>query len=148
MNTLFGDPHGEEDTAIRGILTRTRRIALVGASDRAHRPSHQVLQILLEHGYDVTPVNPGLAGEYIHGKLVVATLAEAAPLDMVDLFRAASSLEPDVDEAIRLGANTVWMQIGVVNERAAIKARNAGVQVIMNRCPSIEIPRLRVPKSA
>jgi predicted CoA-binding protein len=134
-----------EDIEIKRILADTRRIALVGASSRPNRPSNGVMKALLDMGYDVTPVNPGLAGSAIHGRDVVGTLAEAAPLDMVELFRDPADLEDDVHEAIRLGAKTIWMQVGVVNQRAAMVARNSGVDVIMNRCPTIEIPRLGIP---
>jgi predicted CoA-binding protein len=137
-----------EDVEIKRILAATRRIALVGASNRPNRPSYGVMQFLIERGYDVTPVNPGLAGVLIHNKLVVGSLAEAAPLDMVDLFRDPADLEDDVEEAIKLGARTIWMQIGVINERAAISARNNGLDVVMNRCPSIEIRRLKIPLPA
>src|SRR5271165_1390914 len=130
------------DEDIRRILTQTRRIALVGASAKPERASHHVMAFLLEKGFDVTPVNPGLAGQEILGRKVVATLAEAAPLDMVDLFRRAEEVEAPVEEAIRLGAKTVWMQLGVVNEEAAAKARAAGLAVVMDRCPAIEMPRL------
>ena len=133
-----------EDVEIKRILGETRRIALVGASNRPNRPSFEVMGILLELGYDVTPVNPGLEGVLIHGRTVVGRLADAAPLDMVDLFRDPADLEDDVAEAIRLNARTVWMQIGVVNQRAAMAARNAGLNVVMNRCPSVEIPRLGI----
>jgi predicted CoA-binding protein len=139
-------PLQEEDVAIKRILTETRRIALVGASNRPNRPSYEVMQFLLAQGYDVTPVNPGLAGLLIHNQRVVTTLEEAAPLDMVDLFRDPADLEDDVTEAIRLGAKTIWMQIGVINQRSAIEGRNAGLNVIMNRCPKIEIPRLGIPR--
>ncbi|HUM08174.1 MAG TPA: CoA-binding protein [Acidocella sp.] len=130
------------DEDIRRILTQTKRIALVGASAKPERASHHVMAFLLEKGFDVTPVNPGLAGQEILGREVVATLAEAAPLDMVDLFRRAEEVEAPVEEAIRLGAKTVWMQLGVVNEEAAAKARAAGLAVVMDRCPAIEMPRL------
>jgi len=130
------------DEDIRRILTQTKRIALVGASAKPERASHHVMAFLLEKGFDVTPVNPGLAGQEILGRKVVATLAEAAPLDMVDLFRRAEEVEAPVEEAIRLGAKTVWMQLGVVNEEAAAKARAAGLAVVMDRCPAIEMPRL------
>ena len=130
------------DEEIRRILTQTRRIALVGASARPERPSHEVMAYLLGQGYDVTPVNPGLAGQEILGRKVVATLAEAAPLEMVDLFRNSDAVEAPVREAIRLGAQTIWMQLGVVNEAAAEAARAAGLAVVMDRCPAIEIPRL------
>jgi predicted CoA-binding protein len=100
------------------------------------------MRYLLAHGYDVTPVNPGLAGQELLGRKVVATLAEAAPLDMVDLFRNSAEVPAPVAEAIRLGAKTIWMQLGVVNEPAATAARTAGLAVVMDRCPAIEIPRL------
>jgi len=124
------------------VLKTTTRIALVGASNKPDRPSYQVMRFLLSHGYDVTPVNPGLAGQTILGQTVVATLAKAAPLDMVDLFRNAADVGPPVDEAIRLGAKTIWMQLGIINEAVAETARTAGLTVIMNRCPAIELPRL------
>src|SRR6516165_1360672 len=132
------------DEEIRRILTQTRRIALVGASAKPERPSHGVMRFLLEQGYDVTPVNPGLAGQEILGRKVVASLAEAAPLEMVDLFRNSAAVEAPVREAIRLGAKTIWMQLGVVNEAAAQAARAAGLAVVMDRCPAIEIPRLGI----
>jgi len=134
------------DETIRDVLTTTRRIALVGASNKPNRPSYGVMQFLLAHGYDVTPVNPGLAGQTILDQTVVATLEEAAPLDMVDLFRNAAEVEAPVNDAIRLGAKTVWMQLGVINEAAADSARTAGLKVIMDHCPAIEFPRLKIKK--
>ncbi len=133
---------GQSDDTIRAILTGTRRIAVVGASDKAWRPSHGVFRFLLDRGYDVTPVNPVLAGRAIHGRTVLASLAEAAPLEMVDIFRASANAGAAVDEAIRLGARTVWMQLGVVDEAAAGRARAAGLTVVMDRCPVIEVRRL------
>lgn len=130
------------DDAIRQILTQTKRIALVGASAKPERASYHVMEFLLEKGFDVTPVNPGLAGQEILGRKVVASLAEAAPLEMVDLFRRSEEVEAPVEEAIRLGARTIWMQLGVINEGAAEKARAAGLAVVMDRCPAIEMPRL------
>lgn len=135
---------GLTDAAIRTILTTTRRIALVGASANPARPSNEVLHSLLAHGYDVTPVNPGLAGQTLHGRIVVASLDAAAPLDMVDLFRASDKVLPAVQDAIRLGARTIWMQLGVINHEAATLARNAGLTIVMNRCPLIEIARLGI----
>jgi predicted CoA-binding protein len=130
------------DDEIRHVLTTTTRIAVVGASNKPDRPSYGVMRFLIDQGYDVTPVNPGLAGQAIQGQQVVATLADAAPLDMVDLFRNSAEVEAPVAEAIRLGAKTIWMQLGVVTEAAAGAARAAGLSVVMNRCPAIEIPRL------
>src|SRR5215813_4064327 len=122
---------GQPDDAIRSILTSTRRIAVVGASDKPWRPSHGVFGFLVERGYHATPVNPLLAGRIIHGRTVVASLAEAVPLDMVDIFRASANAGAAVDEAIRLGARTVWMQSGVVDMLAAERARAAGIAVVM-----------------
>jgi predicted CoA-binding protein len=104
------------------------------------------MRFLIAQGFDVTPVNPGLAGQEILGRKVVATLAGAAPLDMVDLFRNSAEVAAPVAEAIRLNAKTIWMQLGVVNEEAAAAARAAGLVVIMNRCPAIEMPRLGLAK--
>jgi uncharacterized protein len=137
---------GLDDAAIRTILNGTRRIAVDGASDKAWRPSHGVLRYLLARGYDATPVNPMLAGRAIHGRMVVAHLAEAAPLDMVDIFRASAKAGAVVDEAIRIGAHVVWMQLGVVDEAAAERARAAGITVVMDRCPVIEERRLNLSR--
>ena len=133
---------GNSDDTIRDILTTTRRIALVGASAKSWRPSHEVMRFLLDHGYDVTPVNPGLAGQTIHGRTVVATLAEAAPLEMVDVFRASEHVAPLIEQAIQAGARTIWMQLGVIDQDAAAKARAAGLRVVMDRCPVIEDRRI------
>jgi hypothetical protein len=130
---------------IRDLLLATRRIAVVGASDRPDRPSHGVFRFLLERGYEVVPVNPALAGRAVHGVPAVATLAEAAPLDMVDIFRRSAEAGAVVEEAIRLGARSVWMQLGVVDAAAAARARAAGLAVVMDRCPAIEWRRLGLP---
>ncbi len=134
---------GQTDDTIRSILENTRRIALVGASAKPDRPSFGVMRFLLDHGYDVTPVNPGLAGTAIHGRAVAAAMGEAAPVEMVDIFRDSGQVGPVVDEAIRLGAKVVWMQLGVVDQTAAGRARAAGITVVMDRCPVIETARLR-----
>lgn len=120
----------------------TSRIALVGASVKPWRASHEVMRFLLDRGFDVTPVNPTLAGQTIHGRLVVASLADAGPLEMVDVFRNASHVSALVDTAIQLGAKTIWMQLGVIDDAAAARARDAGVAVFMDRCPVIEDRRL------
>jgi len=133
------------DAAIRDLLLRTRRIAVVGASDRPDRPSHGVFRFLLARGYDATPVNPMLAGEQIHGRAVAARLEDAGPLDMVDIFRRSADAGAVVDEAIRLGAKSVWMQLGVIDAAAADRARQAGLAVVMDRCPAIEWRRLSLP---
>ena len=133
---------GQADETIHAIMTTTRRIALVGASAKPWRASHGVMRFLLDRGYDVTPVNPGLAGQTIHGRTVVARLADAGPLDMVDVFRNSTHVGPLVDDAIRLGARTIWMQLGVVDQTAAERARASGIAVVMDRCPVIEDRRL------
>ena len=133
---------GQSDASIRHILESTRRIAVVGASAKSWRPSHGVMRFLLEQNYDVTPVNPGLAGQAIHGRGVVARLDDAVPLDMVDVFRNAAFAGDVVDAAIRLGARTIWMQLGVIDQSAAERARAAGITVVMDRCPVIEQRRL------
>jgi hypothetical protein len=135
---------GQSDTTIRAILAETRRIAVVGASDKTWRPSFGVFGFLIARGYDATPVNPRLAGRTIHGRTIVAGLGDAAPLEMVDIFRASANAGAAVDEAIRLGARVVWMQLGVVDEAAAARARAAGITVVMDRCPIIEERRLRL----
>ena len=137
-----------DDTALRDLLARTRRIALVGASANPARPSHGVMRFLLARGYAVVPVNPGLAGQTLLGQRVAADLEAAArdpagPLDMVDIFRASDQAGAVVDEAIRLGARSVWLQLGVIDEAALQRARGAGLAAVMDRCPAIEWPRLR-----
>jgi predicted CoA-binding protein len=133
---------GLDDDAIRAVLTGTRRIAVVGASANPQRPSFAITGLLIRAGYAVTPVNPGLAGQALLGRTVAASLDDAAPLDMVDVFRAADQVPPVIADAIRLGARTVWLQLGIVHAEAAAQARAAGLVVVMDRCPAIEIRRL------
>lgn len=133
---------GHTDDTIRAILSGTRRIAMVGASAKPWRDSNHVMRFLLDRGYEVTPVNPNLLGQSVHDQAAVARLAEAAPLDMVDLFRNSTNVGPIVDAAIRLGARTIWMQLGVIDHEAAARARAAGLVVVMDRCPIIEDRRL------
>lgn len=127
---------------IGDILTSTRRIAVVGASNKPERAGNYVFAFLVARGFEVTGVNPGLAGQTLHGRPVVASLDQAGPLDMVDVFRASDQVGPVVDEAIRLGARTIWMQLGVIDPAAANRARRAGLRVVMDRCPMIEWRRL------
>lgn len=132
------------DETVTKLLRTTKRIALVGASTDPARPSFGVMRFLLERGYDVTPVNPDHLGETIHGRTVVATLDDAGPLDMVDVFRRSEFVAPVVHAAIRLGANSVWMQLRVIDEDAAAMARAAGITVVMDRCPVIEDRRMNL----
>ena len=133
---------------IAALLGRTRRIAVVGASNRPERPSFGVMRFLLDRGYEVVPVNPGLAGQEIQGRRVVASLAEAGPLDMVDIFRRSEEAGAVADEAVRLGSKSVWMQLGVRDAAAAARAEAQGVTVVMDTCPVIEWRRLRLPAKA
>jgi len=100
------------------------------------------MRFLLDHGFDVIPVNPILAGQMLHGRPVVGQLQDAVPLDMVDVFRNSSHVSGLVDEAIRLGVTSIWMQLGVIDQDAASRARAAGITVVMDRCPVIEDRRL------
>jgi len=135
------------DEDIAQLLSETRTIALVGASDRPTRPSYGVMRFLQEHGYRVFPVNPQITGEHLHGEYVWRELSQIGePIDMVDIFRRPIAAGEAVDEAIAAGAKSVWLQLGVVNEEAAARAEAAGLKVVMDRCPAIDIPRLRVPR--
>ncbi len=137
------------DEDIAQLLTDARTIAVIGASDRASRPSYGVMRFLQNHGYRVLPVNPQITGEHVLGEFVWRELAQiGVPIDIVDVFRRPDAVADAVDQAIFAGAKAVWMQLGVIDEEAAAKAEAAGLKVVMDRCPAIEIPRLRVPKVA
>lgn len=138
-----------KDEDIAALLQSVRTIALVGASDRPDRPSYGVMATLQAHGYRVLPVNPQITGEHVHGEYIWRELSQIGlPIDMVDIFRRPDAAGQAVDEAIAIGAKAVWMQIGVINEAAAARAEAAGLKVVMNRCPKIEISRLRLPPVA
>ncbi|KJE35255.1 CoA-binding protein [Thalassospira sp. HJ] len=131
------------DPDIKTLLDTTKTIALVGASPKPERPSNRVMKFLLDHGYTVIPVNPGQAGGTIHGQTVVADLSEiSVPVDMVDIFRNSEDAAGVVDDAIAIGAKSVWMQLGVINPDACAKAVANGMTAVMDRCPAIELPRL------
>jgi predicted CoA-binding protein len=134
-----------DDAYIADILRSAKTIALVGASPNSARPSNGVMAYLLSRGYRVIPVNPGLAGKQIHGQTVHARLGDIAePIDMVDVFRAPEFLRSVVDEALVLRPlpRVIWGQLEVRDDTAAKAAEAAGIKVVMNRCPAIEIPRL------
>ena len=135
------------DEAIAELLTNARTIAMVGASDRPDRPSYGVMKFLQGHGYRVLPVNPQITGEHVHGEFVWRELAQIGePIDIVDIFRRPEAAGEAVDQAIFAGAKAVWMQLGVVNEEAARRAEEAGLQVVMDRCIKIEVMRHRIPR--
>ena len=105
------------------------------------------MKFLQDQGYRVIPVNPQITGEHIHGEYVWRELGQIGePIDMVDIFRRSEHVGPIVEDAIRIGAKAVWLQIGVINEEAAARAEAAGLKVVMDRCPKIDIPRLGVPR--
>lgn len=131
---------------LRHILQTAKTIALVGASEKTNRPSHEVMAYLQAHGYRVIPVNPRLAGQQLLGETVYTDLnAVPEPVDMVDLFLAPERTDTVIDQAIGLKIPVVWMQIGVINEDGAARAETAGLTVVMDRCPKQEIPRLGIP---
>ena len=135
------------DDEIRDLLQSARTIAMVGASDSPERASWEVMQVLQEHGYRVIPVNPRITGEHVHGEFVWRELAQIGdPIDIVDIFRRSEDVGGIVDEAIAVGAKAVWMQLGVINPEAAMKAEAAGLKVVMDRCPKIELRRLGLGK--
>ncbi|MGA8552130.1 MAG: CoA-binding protein [Stellaceae bacterium] len=139
------DHENYSDAYLRAILTAARTIAVVGASPRRERPSHRVMAYLQRHGYRAIPVNPNAAGETILGETCYAALADIPePIDMADIFRRSELAGAAVDAAIAIGAKIVWMQLGVRDDPAAARAEAAGLEVVMNRCPAIEIPRLRL----
>ncbi|MDX1457537.1 MAG: CoA-binding protein [Marinobacter sp.] len=134
-----------DDKAIRQLLDSVTTIALVGASDKPHRASHEVMAFLQHHGYRVIPVNPRLAGRTLLGECVYATLADIPePVDLVDVFLAPARTDEVIDRAIALGMPAIWLQIGVINETGAARAERAGLVVVMDRCPKREIPRLGI----
>jgi predicted CoA-binding protein len=140
---MMVDHDNYTDAYLAGILAQVRTIALVGASTNWNRPSYFVMKYLQSKGYRVIPVNPGAAGQELLGEKVHARLEDIGePVDMVDIFRNSEAAGAITDEAIRIGAKVVWMQIQVRNDAAAERAERAGLRVVMNRCPKIEFMRL------
>ena len=133
------------DAEIADLLRTTRTVAMIGASDRPGRPSFDVMRFMQAAGYRVLPVNPQITGEHVHGEYVWRELSQIGePIDMVDVFRRSDRAGEAVDQAIAAGAKSVWLQIGVIDEAAAARAEAAGLQVVMDRCPKIEMARLGV----
>lgn len=136
------------DAYLRAILQEAHVVAVVGASPKPERPSHYVMQFMLARGYDCIPVNPGQAGRGIAGRTAYAKLADIpGPVDMVDVFRNSAAVERLVDEVLALPdkPKAIWMQVGIRDDAAAQRAEDAGIQVVMDRCPKVEIPRLLGP---
>ena len=137
----------ESNEEIATLLKTSRTVALVGASARPERDSYTVMSFLQAQGYRVIPVNPGLAGQTLLGETVVGTLADIKdPIDIVDIFRNSDATGQIIDQAIGVGASAVWMQLDVINPQGADRAEAAGLKVVMDRCPKIEIPRLGLLK--
>src|SRR5260370_16306840 len=137
------DPIPYSDAQLRAILRRVKTIAMVGASSDWNRRSYFVMKYLQGKGYRVIPVTPGIAGQMLLGETAYASLRDIPePVDMVDVFRPARDAAAIVDDAIAIGATVVWMQLGIRNDEAAVVAEKAGIEVVMNRCPKIEIGRL------
>jgi len=137
------------DDDLRRILTQARTIAVVGFSAKPARPSHYVSAFLQQQGHRVIPVNPGLAGQTQLGEVVAESLsAISEPVDMVDIFRRSDAVPEVVEEALASlpGLKSIWMQLSVIHDGAADAARARGVDVVMDRCPKIEIPRLGLLK--
>lgn len=131
-------PHGYT----QDLLSKMKSIAVVGASPNEARPSFGVMRFLIGKGYEITPVNPGQAGGAILGQTVIAALADlSAPIDMIDVFRASDAIPAIADEILALPwrPKLVWLQLGIRNDEAASKLEAAGITVIMNRCPAIEL---------
>ena len=151
-------PFRNTDAMTRRILTESKTVAVVGASNKSHRDSYEITGLLIDHGYDVYPVNPHVASlsppnNKIHGRTVYASLEEipsSIPIDMVDIFRKSSEAGKVVESAINIGAKNVWLQEGVIDSKAAKRAIQKGLNVAMDVCPYHELPRLGVegPKNA
>ena len=134
-----------DDSYIRGILNTVKTIAMVGASAKDNRPSYFAFKYLMGRGYNMIPINPGLGGKELLGRMIYGRLSEVPePIDMIDVFRAAKYALPIVQEALTLTPKprVIWMQLGVRNDEAAALAEAGGMKVVMNRCPKIEYGRL------
>ncbi len=144
---MADDPY--PDALLREVLEQSRVIAMVGASPRPERPSHDLMRYLQGQGYRVIPVNPAAAGQQILGERVYASLEEVPErIDMVDVFRRSEEAGAATDAAIAIGVRVVWMQLDVRDPAAAARAERAGLTVIMDRCPKLELARLGLEQRA
>lgn len=136
-----------QESEIKSVLQQVKTIALVGASDKPARASYVVMAYLLSQGYEVIPVSPKLAGQTLQGQKVFASLKEIdRPVDMVDVFRNSDAAYEVAEEAIAINAKVLWLQLDVINPEAEAIAQKAGLKVIMNKCPKIEIKKLGLEK--
>ena len=127
---------------IREILQEVKTIAVVGASGNNTRDSYKVMEVLIQHGYQIFPINPNEEGNLILGQLCFADLSSVSEkIDMVDVFRAEDAVIGVTKEVIQIGAKVLWMQLGIFNEEASELAKKAGLKVVMNRCPKIELAK-------
>ena len=131
------------ETYIQEILNEVKTIAIVGASSNHQRDSYKVMESLIEHGYQIFPINPNEQGNFILGQLCYSDLSSVPKkVDMVDVFRAKDAVIGVTKEAIQIGAKVLWTQLGIINEEALELGKDAGLKVIMNRCPKIELEKL------
>ena len=131
------------ETYIQEILNEVKTIAVVGASSNHQRDSYKVMESLIEHGYEIFPINPNEQGNFILGQLCYSDLSSVPKqVDMVDVFRAKDAVIGVTREAIQIGAKVLWTQLGIINEEALELGKDAGLKVIMNRCPKIELEKL------
>lgn len=132
-----------QDDAIAALLSSSRTIAVIGASDNPGRPSYGVSGWLSDHGWRVIPVNPRITGEHVHNEYVWHDLSQVGvPIDIVDVFRRPEEAMDAVEQAIAAGAKAVWFQLGVINEAAIARAEEAGLQTVVDRCIKIDAARL------
>ena len=131
------------ESYIKEILDEVKTIAVVGASANQDRDSYKVMQVLMQHGYEIFPINPNEAGNFILGQPCYADLSSVSgKIDMVDVFRAADAVMGVTKEAIAIGASVLWTQLDIVHKEAAELAEQAGLKVVMDRCPKIELAKL------
>lgn len=131
------------ETYIQEILNEVKTIAVVGASSNHQRDSYKVMESLIEHGYQIFPINPNEQGNFILNQLCYSDLSSVPKkIDMVDVFRAKDAVIGVTKEAIQIGAKVLWTQLGIINEEASELGKDAGLKVIMNRCPKIELEKL------
>jgi uncharacterized protein len=141
-------PHtNPSEDELRAILESTRTIAVVGASSDPARPSHRIMKMLIDAGYDVIPVNP--RESEVHGRAAFKSLADVTvPVDIVDVFRPAQTTPAIADEAVAIGAKVLWLQLGISNEDAAARATDGGLVVVMDLCLGAFVTRLGITAPA